>query len=61
MKRLGTSNIQKIFTGRSVPERLRAQSVKKEGGGARLGKEVCKVDVAGLEVDVLRETRRRGL
>ena len=59
MKRLGTSNIQKVFTGRSIPERLRARSVK-EGGGARLGKEVCKVDAAGLEVDVLRETRRRG-
>lgn len=26
-----------------------------------MGKEVCKVDVAGLEVDVLREARRRGL
>ena len=50
-----------MFTGRSVPERLRTQRVKKEGGGARLGKEVCKVDVAGLEVDVRRETRRRGL
>ena len=34
---------------------------KNGGGGACLGKEVCKVDVAGLEVDVLRETRRRGL
>ena len=33
---------------------------KKGGRGARLGKEVCKVDVAGLEVDVLREERRWG-
>ena len=34
---------------------------KKGRGGARLGEEVCKMDVAGLGVDVLREARRRGL
>ena len=58
-----TGNIEqsKNIYGAECTRKIARAECKKGGGGARLGKEVCKVDVAGLEVDVLRETRRRGL
>ena len=58
-----TGNIEhskNIYGAECTRKTARAECKKGGGGGARLGKEVFKVDVAGLEVDVLRETRRRG-
>ena len=58
-----TGNIEhsKNIYGAEYTRKTARAECKKGGGGVRLGKEVCKVDNAGLEVDVLRETRRRGL
>ena len=58
-----TGNIEqsKNIYGAECTRKIARAECKKVEEGAHLGKEICKVDVAGLEVNVLRETRRRGL